>query len=143
MLRFVHGDIFLSTMHTITNPVNCVGVMGKGLAFEFKNRYPRHFTDYRKMCQEHKIAPGVPAVTRADCRSILLFPTKDHWRNPSELQFIEEGLKFIAEHYEEMGIYSLALPKLGAGLGGLKWADVKALIIKYLGNLPINIEVYE
>lgn len=142
MIRYVHGDIFLSTMQTITNPVNCVGVMGKGLALEFKNRYPRQFADYRKMCMAHQIAPGVPAVTNADCRSILLFPTKDHWRNPSEIQFIDEGLKYLAEHYEAMGIRSLALPKLGAGLGGLRWDDVKKLIEKHLGSLPVEIEVY-
>ena len=143
MLYFVHGDIFKSQAQTITNPVNCVGVMGKGLALAFKNAYPRSFNEYRKLCSVGTLRPGVPCLSNADIRAILLFPTKDHWRNPSEIEYIEDGLKFLAEHYQEMDIESLALPKLGAGLGGLPWAAVRSLIVKHLGALPICVEVYE
>mgnify|MGYP004458914883 FL=1 len=143
MLHFVHGDIFKSQAQVITNPVNCVGVMGKGLALAFKNAYPRSFDEYRKLCTAGVLRPGVPCLSSADTRLILLFPTKDHWRNPSKTEYIEDGLKFLAEHYQKLGIESLALPKLGAGLGGLPWAIVRSLIVKHLGSLPINIEVYE
>lgn len=143
MLHFVHGDIFKSQAQVITNPVNCVGVMGKGLALAFKNAYPRSFDEYRKLCTAGALRPGVPCLSYTDTRAILLFPTKDHWRNSSRLEYVNDGLKYLAEHYQEMGIESLALPKLGAGLGGLPWAAVRSLIIKHLGSLPINIEVYE
>lgn len=143
MLKIIHGDIFESKMQTITNPVNCVGVMGKGLALEFKKRYPQHYAEYCTMCAMHILKPGLPKVTDADGRSILLFPTKDHWRNLAKLEYIDEALSYIARNYTEMGITSLALPKIGAGLGGLPWAQVRTLIVKHFGSLPINIEIYE
>ena len=143
MLHFVHGDIFKSQMQVITNPVNCVGVMGKGLALAFKNAYPLHFKEYHRICLLGALRVGVPRLIETDTRPILIFPTKHHWRNPSQIEFIDEGLKYLADHYQEMGIKSLALPKLGAGLGGLPWTSVRSLIVKHLGSLPINIEVYE
>lgn len=111
MLHFVRGDIFKSQAQIITNPVNCVGVMGKGLALAFKNAYPRSFDEYRKLCTAGALRVGVPCLSSADTRAILLFPTKDHWRNPSRLEYVDDGLKYLAEHYQEMGIESLALLK--------------------------------
>ena len=155
MLTIVrNADIFASTMQTITNPVNCVGVMGKGLALTFKLRFPHHFFYYKSLCSTHRLRPGILATFEEEDRNILLFPTKDHWRNPSRIEYIEEGLKYLAQNYKELGIQSLTLPPLsfdfvfsrfaspGCGLGGLNVKDVSNLCQKYLEPLPIPVELY-
>lgn len=141
MISYTKGDILQSPAQVITNPVNCVGVMGKGLASQFKTKYPALFQDYSKRCANGDVKPGQPYLFENDEVQVLNFPTKRDWRNPSLLEDIENGLKFLAEHYRAMGIYTLALPPLGCGLGGLKWNDVKSLIEKHLGELP-DLEVF-
>ena len=143
MLTIVRNrDIFSSTMQTIANPVNCVGVMGKGLALAFKLHFPHHFFYYKSLCSARRLSPGILATFEEKNKNILLFPTKDHWRNPSRIEYIEEGLKYLVENYKELGITSLALPPLGCGLGGLKTKDVLSLCQKYLEPLPIPVELY-
>jgi len=145
LVTFVRGNIFESSAQIITNTVNCVGVMGAGLALEFKNKFPEMFNDYKTRCQKNEVVAGKPYLWENDKVQILNFPTKRHWQDKSLLNDIEDGLRYLATQYQEMGIQSLALPPLGCGLGGLSWDDdVKPLIEKYLGSLSdLEIYVYE
>jgi O-acetyl-ADP-ribose deacetylase (regulator of RNase III) len=144
MITYKTGDIFSSNAQVITNTVNCVGVMGKGLALAYKTKYPQMYADYKALCDAGKVKPGIPYLWEDDSVQILNFPTKRHWKQDSLLSDIELGLKYLAENYREMGISSIALPPLGCGLGGLSWADVKNLINKYLGAIPdLDVYVYE
>ena len=143
MIKYTSDNIFDSKMETIVNPVNCVGVMGKGLALEFKKRYPALFIAYKSACDRHLIKPGRVYISNQPDRKIMLFPTKDHWRNPSSYEYIEEGLGYFAEHYKALKMTSCAFPRIGCGCGGLEWSKVKALIVKYLSHLDIEIEIYE
>ena len=144
MVTFVKGDIFKSPAQVLTNTVNCVGVMGKGVALEFKNRYPQMFNDYKSKCDQGNVKPGQPYLWEDDSAQVLNFPTKRNWRDNSLLQDVEDGLKFIAGYYEQMGIQSIAMPALGCGLGGLKWSEVQPLIVKHLGSISdLDVYVYE
>ncbi len=137
------GNIFESKCSTIVNTVNCVGVMGKGIALEFKKRYPEMFMDYVKKCNSGRVQTGKPYVfDNGDGTKILNFPTKDHWRSPSRLSFIIEGLKWFVENYEKYGIVSIAFPPLGCGNGGLTWEVVGPIMYQKLSGLPIEIEIY-
>jgi O-acetyl-ADP-ribose deacetylase (regulator of RNase III) len=144
VVTFVKGDMFKSPAQVLTNTVNCVGVMGAGVALEFKNRYPMMFDDYKAKCDRGEVQPGQPYLWEDDSAQILNFPTKRDWRNDSVFQDIEDGLKQLANSYAAMGIQSIAMPALGCGLGGLDWSDVRALIEKHLGPLPdLDVYVYE
>jgi len=144
VITFVSGDIFSSPAQVVTNTINIVGVMGKGLALAFKTRYPTMFADYQRRCSENRVRPGEPYLWEDDRTQILNFPTKRHWRDPSHLEDVEAGLKYLAANYRNMGILSIALPPLGCGLGGLKWQVVRPLIEKHLGALPdLEVFVYE
>lgn len=137
------GDLFESRMQTLVNTVNCFGVMGKGVALAFKNKYPAMFTDYRKRCQNKEVKIGYPYLYKAqDGRFIVNFPTKQHWRNPSQLFMVERGLEYLAQHIREWGITSIAFPALGCGNGGLRFGEVLPLIKKYIEPLRIPFEVY-
>ena len=142
MIRYVKGNIFNSQMETIVNPVNCVGVMGKGLALEYKKRYPALFLSYKSACARNLIIPGRVYVSRQQDKKVLLFPTKDHWKDPSKYEYIDSGLSYFAKNYKDLNIQSCAFPRIGCGLGGLDWEKVKALLEKHLGDLDIEIEVY-
>ena len=144
MVTFVRGDIFDSPAQVLTNTVNCVGVMGKGVALEFRNRFPQMFSDYKTKCAQGNVKPGQPYLWENDSAQVLNFPTKRHWRDNSLLQDIEDGLKYLASSYQRMGIQSMAMPALGCGLGGLKWSEVQPLISKHLGSIPdLDVYVYE
>lgn len=144
MINFKHGDIFKAEAQTLVATVNCVGIMGKGLAKEFKLRFPEMFKEYVKACNRGELRKGNLFLYKNLHTNILCFPTKDNWKGPSKYEFIEEGLKTLRKNYKKWGITSsIAIPPLGCGLGGLDWQKVKSLIIKYLEELPINIEVYE
>ncbi len=143
MMRFVNGDLFESSAQTLVNTVNCAGVMGKGIALTFKKQYPEMFKDYQQLCKIGKIRPGVLTLYKDDYPWVINFPTKQHWREKSKLVFIELGLQTLVKNFQEWGVTSLALPPLGCGQGGLLWSDVRPLIVKYLSNLDIDIEVYE
>ena len=130
----------------IANPINCVGVMGGGLALAFKKKYPEHFETYKKMCQNGEIKVGELYVVDGDEKhKVLLFPTKIHWKNPSLMEYVESGLEYLVKNYDKMGIKSIAIPALGCGLGGMKWEDVKEKIISILSEIDdkVEIEIYE
>lgn len=141
-------NIFDSDAQVIVNPVNTVGVMSKGLALDFKNKYPKMFIEYKKACQYHLIDIGklyyYPG-NKCDERDIILFPTKKHWKNKILVSYIEKGLQNFVETYRDVGISSVAFPRIGCGLGGLDWENtVKPLIIKYLSSLEdIEVQIYE
>ena len=137
------GNIFESQASTLVNTVNCVGVMGKGIAQEFKKRCPDMFKEYVAMCKSGSVKPGVPYLYQdLFGTSILNFPTKDHWRSPSKLSYIVSGLDWFRNHYKELGITSVAFPPLGCGNGGLSWTVVGPLMYSKLNDLPISIEIY-
>lgn len=142
-MRVLIGDIFKSSASTLVNTVNCVGVMGKGIAQVFKGRYPDNYKDYRSRCQNGEVRPGEPYLfTDLFGASIINFPTKDHWRSSSRLSYIEKGLDWFANNWKKLGIESVAFPPLGCGNGGLDWEDVGPLMFQKLKDLPIEIEIY-
>lgn len=140
MIVYKTGNIFESLCEIITVTVNCVGVMGAGIAKQCKQLYPATFAQYRRKCRKGEYHPGQPILTQVD-RPILLFPTKDDWRNPSEYDWIQSGLDRIAKNADRFE--SIAIPPLGCGHGGLDWQRVKTMIERTLGHLPNRIEVYE
>jgi len=143
MFKALIGDLFESRAQTLVNTVNCVGVMGKGVALEFKKRFPSNFEDYATRCQRKQVRLGQPYLYRDPTgQSIVNFPTKGHWRSPARLKDIENGLDYLARHVEEWGIQSLAMPPLGCGNGGLEWSEVGPLIYRKLHHSPIDVEVY-
>lgn len=146
MIRYVHGDIFDSKASCLVNPVNCVGVMGKGLALQFRRRYPEMYEWYREQCANHMIQPGQVAFWASKKRPnpvICLFPTKNHWREPSTVQMIDEGLAAFVKYAPEMKVTSCAFPMLGCGLGGLDFArHVRPLIETHLSVTDFDTEVY-
>ena len=142
MIRYLDGDIFTSPAQTIVNTVNTVGVMGKGIALEFKKRYPAMFESYKSACEKNKLKIGRLMLFYEADHWILNFPTKEHWRSPSRLEYIEQGLIKFTNIYVEHGITSIAFPKLGCGNGELNWNDVKPLMEKYLKDLPLDIYIY-
>lgn len=134
-------DIFQSTMQTITNPVNTVGVMGKGLALEFKKRFPEIMVPYQNACSSGIFETEGLFVYPTNKYRILFFPTKKHWKDKSTLELVERGLEALSLHYRWFGISSVSLPPLGCGLGGLEWSDVKRLIYHYFENHPLEVEI--
>ncbi len=137
------GNIFESHAKTLVNTVNCVGIMGKGIALDFKKRYPEMFKEYVELCAQKRVKPGVPYYY-SDLlgSSIINFPTKDHWRSPSKLSYIKNGLRWFRSNYQRLGITSIAFPSLGCGNGGLSWDAVGPLMYEMLFDLPIHIEIY-
>lgn len=136
-IKYVKGDIFEADTQTIVNTVNCVGVMGKGLALEFKKRYPKMYEEYRKEYEKGRLDIGRLHLYKDNSNHwILNFPTKKHWRQKSRLEYIRKGLETFAEKYRDWGIKSIAFPQLGCQLGGLNWKDVKPIMEHYLKNLP-------
>lgn len=138
------GNIFESRSQTIVNTVNCVGVMGKGIAAEFKNRYPAMFKDYVLRCERNEVSPGVPYLFQESMFSpqVINFPTKSDWRAASRIEDIEKGLRILTEKYKEWGIKSIAIPPLGCGNGQLLWESVGPLIYQYLSKWDIPVEMY-
>ena len=142
MLKYIEGDIFNSPAQVIVNTVNTVGVMGKGIALEFKKRYPDMFSSYRTVCEKKKLVIGKLLLWYAPDHWILMFPTKEHWRNPSKIEYIEKGLMAFVRKYADYNISSIAFPKLGCGNGELDWNMVQPLMEKYLSPLPIDVYIY-
>jgi len=143
MFKALIGDLFASQAQTLVNTVNCVGVMGKGVALEFKRRFPQMVKEYADRCARKEVRLGEPYlyVDEAGAR-IVNFPTKGHWRSSSRLADIERGLEYLVDHATGWDITGLALPPLGCGNGGLTWSEVGPLIYSKLHRLPIDIEVY-
>ena len=144
-IKYIKGDIFSSKCQTLVNAVNCVGVMGKGIALEYKLRYPKMYLEYREHCKNNLIKIGSLWLYTKQENSpwVLNFPTKFHWRNPSKIEWIELGLRKFVDTYEKKGITSIAFPLLGTHNGGLDKQTVLSLMYEYLGKCNIEIEIYE
>ena len=166
MIEYIQGNIFNAEVQAIVNPVNCVGIMGKGLALEFKKRYPENYKFYSECCTKGQLEPGLLCVSdyRPTARHvntlsphgaigsiwgelcpwnyIVNLPTKNHWRDKSEMRYIEMGLRSLQLFIQEHEIKSIALPKIGCGLGGLDFEDVKPIIERELDGLECRVEVY-
>jgi len=148
MIQFIEGNLLESKAEALVNTVNTVGVMGKGIALQFKNQYPDNYKLYVKACKEEEIKIGKLFVTEDSSllggrKIIINFPTKTDWRKPSEYSYIESGLKELARLITENKIQSIAIPPLGAGNGGLDWHLVKNMIQQYLSGLKCDIQIYE
>jgi O-acetyl-ADP-ribose deacetylase (regulator of RNase III) len=148
MVRYTSGNLLDSEVEALVNTVNTVGVMGKGIALMFKEAFPENFRAYDIACKHGEVQIGHMFVThRSDMygpKWIINFPTKKHWRHPSKLQWIIDGLADLRVVIEQNRIRSIALPPLGAGNGGLDWADVRPKIEEALGSLPdVDVVVFE
>lgn len=143
MIKVLIGDMFASQMKTLVNTVNCVGIMGKGIAAIFKKQYPDMFEEYKYRCERDLVKLGEPYhYSNLTGDSIVNFPTKGHWRASTRLSDVEAGLDHLIAHYKEWGINSIAFPPLGCGNGGLDWKIVGPLMVSKLRKLEIPIEIY-
>lgn len=142
-------NIFDSQCQTIVNTVNCVGVMGKGIALEMKNRYPDMFEKYKNLCENKLIDIGklwiyTHIVEKEIVKRILNFPTKIHWKNKSEYEYIEKGMQKFIETYQDKNITSIAFPMLGCNNGGLDSDMVLEIMLKYLSKCDnLIVEIYK
>jgi len=143
MVKILVGDIFKSKAQTLVNPINCGGIRGKGLALEFKKRFPAMFQDYVVRCRRKEVQLGKPYLYKQSVLPwILLFPTKQYWYSVSKLYDIKAGLRYLGQNYKQWGITSLAVPALGCGLGQLEWSIVRPILCDYLERLEILVEIY-
>ncbi len=143
MITYVDGDLFQSPAKVLVNPVNTVGVMGKGLAGEFKRIYPDMFSKYRKLCEKKQFNIGQLWLYKTPHKWVLNFPTKEDWRHKSRPKYIEAGLRKFVASYDEKGIVSISFPLLGCGNGELDWeTQVRPLMEQYLKSLPITVYIH-
>jgi O-acetyl-ADP-ribose deacetylase (regulator of RNase III) len=143
MLNYITTSLFDSPAQTLVNTVNTVGVMGKGVAAEFKRRYPEMFMRYRQFCQSGAIDIGKLYLYRTPDKWVLNFPTKKLWRQPSKIEYVKAGLEKFICTYTEQGITSISFPELGCGNGGLNWSrEVRPMMEHYLKGLPIPVYVH-
>ena len=148
MIEYKTGNILTEDAEAITNTVNCVGAMGRGIALQFKKAFPENFKAYADACKRKEVQPGRMFVFDMNGLTnphfIINFPTKRHWRGKSRIEDIESGLEDLSSEIKERGIRSIAIPPLGSGLGGLKWAEVKKRIERALANMDdVKIIIYE
>lgn len=147
MITYCQGDLLDADVDALVNAVNTVGVMGKGIALAFKNRFPANFQAYAAACQRGEVVTGRMFITETPAllgpRWIVNFPTKQHWRDPSQLEWVQTGLQDLRRFLLAQQVQSVALPALGAGLGGLSWPTVRAEIEAALADLPVDVRVYE
>lgn len=140
MLETCSGNLLEANAEALVNTVNCVGVMGKGLALQFKQAFPENFEEYQRACQDGEVKPGqmfiVPTGYLTHPRYIINFPTKHHWKNPSRIEDIEIGLQALIEAVRWLEIRSIAIPPLGCGNGGLTWSRVAPLIEAAFAQVP-------
>jgi O-acetyl-ADP-ribose deacetylase (regulator of RNase III)/uncharacterized protein YwgA len=143
MLQVRIGNVLESSAQTLVNTVNCVGIMGKGIALDFKKRFPDMFKDYAARCTRGEVRLGEPYVFKTLLPPwILNFPTKKDWRSVSRESDIVAGLEYLEKHYREWGIESLAVPPLGCGNGGLEWSSVGPILFNHLSRLDIPVELF-
>jgi len=148
MFEYKKGNILLEQVDAIVNTVNCVGIMGRGIALQFKKSYPENFKEYEQACKNGLVKPGEMFIYSFNSlfqpKYVINFPTKRHWKGKSRIKDIENGLHALVEDIKRLEIKSIAIPPLGCGLGGLDWNEVKTLIEKILGQLDnLNVVVYE
>jgi len=144
MIEYKIGDILSDQADALVNTVNCVGIMGRGIALQFKRNFPENFKAYASLCKQEKMQPGHVFVFETDQavppRYIINFPTKRHWRGKSRIEDIESGLESLVKEIRSRSIQSIAIPPLGSGLGGLDWAEVRVRMqaaLEGLGDVKI------
>ena len=148
MIEFRVGDIMTAEAETLVNSVNCVGIMGRGVALQFKQNFPANYKAYEAACARNEVQPGKMFVfetgTFTNPRLIINFPTKRHWRGKSRMEDIDSGLNALVEEIRNRGIRSIAVPPLGSGLGGLSWADVRPRIVAALSEIEgLHVIIFE
>jgi O-acetyl-ADP-ribose deacetylase (regulator of RNase III) len=149
VIRISQGDLLRQNdVDAIVNTVNCVGVMGKGIALQFKNRWPENFRAYEPTCKAKKVRLGEMFVFDSGGlvkpHYIINFPTKNHWRGKSRIEYIRDGLKDLVTQIKKLGIRSIAVPPLGCGNGGLEWSEVRPLIERAFAELPdMEVRLFE
>jgi O-acetyl-ADP-ribose deacetylase (regulator of RNase III) len=148
MINYAKGDILLADAEALVNTVNCVGIMGRGIALQFRNAYPENFKAYQAAVRRGEVQPGrmfvFPTGQLDNPRYIINFPTKRHWRGKSRLSDIQAGLPALVAEIRRLCIHSIAIPPLGSGLGGLDWHQVRALIVKSLEKVQdVKVTIYE
>lgn len=148
MITYTTGDILRSDADALVNTVNCVGVMGRGIALQFKNAFPANFKAYAAACEREEVRPGAMFIHETGLLTgpqfIINFPTKRHWRGKSRMEDIETGLEALRREIQDRSIQSVAIPPLGAGLGGLFWPDVKGRIEAALADMDdLDVIVFE
>lgn len=141
-LTVLKGNLFTSSAQTLVNTVNCVGVMGAGVAFEFRLRYPEMYARYVELCEQRQIAIGSLWLFKGASRWVLNFPTKTDWKLPSRMQYLEAGLRKFVDTYVDKKITSAAFPVLGAGKGGIPESQSLQLMKQHLEQCSISIEIY-
>ena len=148
-INFVQGNLLKQDdVDAIVNTVNCVGVMGKGIALQFKNKWPSNYQQYEIACKNKLVKTGRMFVYDSGGlvkpNFIINFPTKDHWRGNSKLEYVQDGLNDLIDQIKHLNIKSIAIPPLGCGNGGLDWKEVKPLIENAFNNLPdVEVRIFE
>ena len=148
MLEIKQGNLFVAGTEALVNPVNCAGVMGKGLALQFKRAFPDNFRQYKAACKNAQVQPGKMLTVKTENsllpHYIINFPTKRHWRNQSRLDDIQAGIVALVAEIQHLEIESIAIPALGCGHGGLAWSAVKPLIVKAFEEMPaVRVVLFE
>lgn len=141
MIVYRTGNLLEDDAEVLVNTVNCVGVMGKGVALAFKRRFPLNFDYYKSKCDRRLLDPGDVYVFKGN-PTIVNFATKNHWRDGSDLEWIDLGLRSLYAFILDDKVKTIAIPKLGCGNGGLDWKDVNALVVKYLDDVDCEVRVY-
>lgn len=144
-VQFADGNMFSANTDCLVNPVNCVGVMGAGLAKQFAFRWPAMLDDYRKACSDGRCSVGQVYMWRPDDRPpawIANLPTKVHWRDPSQLAYVQAGLDDLADQLDRHSIGTVVIPALGCGLGGLPWGPVRDAVISRFADSPVQVLLY-
>ncbi|WP_411843809.1 macro domain-containing protein [Salinicoccus sp. HZC-1] len=146
MIEYKTGNLLEDPSEALINTVNTVGVMGKGIALQFKQAYPDMFREYQRACRNDEVVTGRMHVVSTNAlvgpKYIINFPTKRHWKEKSKMSYITEGLKDLKQVVEDLGIQSIAVPPLGCGNGGLEWKDVRSMIEETFGESSIRVHVY-
>jgi O-acetyl-ADP-ribose deacetylase (regulator of RNase III) len=148
MIEYVKANLLESKAQALVNTVNTIGVMGKGIALQFKHQFPENFKLYAAACKNKEVQVGKMFVTEekstsGNQKTIINFPTKTDWRKPSEYSYIETGLNDLVQIIQEKGIESVAIPPLGAGNGGLEWSKINAIMERKLAHLDCIVYIYE
>lgn len=148
MIHYVKGNLLESHAEALVNTVNTVGVMGKGIALQFREAYPHNYKVYQRACKDKQCRIGEMLIVEentllAGRKLIVNFPTKKHWRYPSDYAYVEQGLQALRRDIVRLGIHSIAIPPLGTHNGGLEWSNVKQMIEQTLGDLDCEIYLYE
>ena len=147
MIVYLRGNLLEDDAQALVNTVNTVGVMGKGIALQFKQRFPTNFTAYAQACRLGQVQTGRMFITEpgefTGPRWVVNFPTKQHWRDPSRIEWVVDGLQDLRCFVTSNQVLSIALPALGAGLGGLQWSVVREHIEAALSDLPMDVRIFE